>query len=358
MVSCAPGTVNIVEFGADTSAENNAEAIDKAIAAVAKGGTVVVPSGVFLSSTVHLKSNITLHLDEGATIKGVDDPGAYDSYIPTKDMSRYDSGAGTLNSNVSSDAAWNRALVLGVGVENVSITGPGGFDGSHVFDSTGEEHMRGPHTILFAESRNLRLEGFTVDCAANYATMGYEIENALYKDLRICQGWDGVHMRGAKNVVIEGCDLKTGDDCIAGGYWENVVVKNCRLNTSCNGFRLMQPVGSLEVFDTEIYGPGVYPHRTSGNHKTIFAMVVEPAAWGPAPGDVGTISIHDVAIRDLTEPVVVDLTHGAKGREIIMRNVVSTGIRGTATPLRSVDGVRFESEVVENCPVEQATPAE
>mgnify|MGYP003332776353 CR=1 FL=1 len=155
MVSCAPGTVNIVEFGADTSAENNAEAIDKAIAAVAKGGTVVVPSGVFLSSTVHLKSNITLHLDEGATIKGVDDPGAYDSYIPTKDMSRYDSGAGTLNSNVSSDAAWNRALVLGVGVENVSITGPGGFDGSHVFDSTGEEHMRGPHTILFAESRNL-----------------------------------------------------------------------------------------------------------------------------------------------------------------------------------------------------------
>ena len=36
----------------------------------AEAGTVVVPKGMFLIGTVRLASNVTLHLDEGAVLRG------------------------------------------------------------------------------------------------------------------------------------------------------------------------------------------------------------------------------------------------------------------------------------------------
>jgi polygalacturonase len=34
------------------------------------GGTVMVPAGVYLSGTIHLKSNLVLYIEAGATIPG------------------------------------------------------------------------------------------------------------------------------------------------------------------------------------------------------------------------------------------------------------------------------------------------
>jgi polygalacturonase len=57
----------------------NTDAIAKAIAAcnAAGGGRVVVPAGRFLTGAVHLKSNVNLHLAEGATLLFSTDPAHY-----------------------------------------------------------------------------------------------------------------------------------------------------------------------------------------------------------------------------------------------------------------------------------------
>jgi polygalacturonase len=65
-----PGrTFNFVDFGASQN-ENvkNTEAIRKAIQACSEagGGHVLIPSGHWLTGKIHLKSNIDLHLAEGA----------------------------------------------------------------------------------------------------------------------------------------------------------------------------------------------------------------------------------------------------------------------------------------------------
>src|SRR5690348_11789190 len=54
-------------------------AIDKAIdaAAAAGGGTVLFPAGNYLSVTIHLKSNVALYLDPGATIVAADPRDGY-----------------------------------------------------------------------------------------------------------------------------------------------------------------------------------------------------------------------------------------------------------------------------------------
>ncbi len=75
------GSFDIAKYGAvgDGNRLNSAainEAIDAAHAA--GGGTVYFPPGTWLSGSIHLKSNVTLFLEPGATILATSDPKAYD----------------------------------------------------------------------------------------------------------------------------------------------------------------------------------------------------------------------------------------------------------------------------------------
>ena len=66
-------TVSIVDFGAVSGVnELQTEKIQSAIDHCFKngGGVVEVPKGEFLTGGVRLRSNVTLHLLEGATLKG------------------------------------------------------------------------------------------------------------------------------------------------------------------------------------------------------------------------------------------------------------------------------------------------
>lgn len=325
-------------------------AINKAIAKAPEGATVVIPAGRYLTGTIHLKSHITLQLAEGAELVGSLNADDYDSYIPTKDMSRYDTGAGTRNSNVTSDARWTKALILGVGLEDVRIEGPGLIDGQHVEDPLGEESMRGPHGILLAECKNVCLEGINIVRASNYAILGYELEDATVLGTHISQGWDGVHIRGGKNVRVAGCDIKTGDDAIAGGYWTNMLIEDCQLNSSCNGLRIIEPCDGVTVKGCNIYGPGAYPHRTRlerpipdplpKGHDMIYGIVIEPGAWGDAPGDVSGIVIRDVTIDDTWAPVAYSMGPNNNCHDLLMENVTATHIRGVAQPINRQDCVK------------------
>src|SRR5262245_66061279 len=67
----------ITDYGAAADGKtDNTEAIRKSIAAcnAAGGGRVVVTPGVFLTGAIHLKSNVNLHIAEGATLKFIPDP--------------------------------------------------------------------------------------------------------------------------------------------------------------------------------------------------------------------------------------------------------------------------------------------
>ena len=104
----------ITRYGAVEGGEKiNTRAIAKAIEACnrAGGGRVVVPEGEWLTGPIHLKSNVNLHLQEGAVLRFSDNPADYLPAVMT-------SWEGLECYNYS-------PLVYAFGCENVAITGSG-----------------------------------------------------------------------------------------------------------------------------------------------------------------------------------------------------------------------------------------
>ncbi|WP_291586330.1 glycoside hydrolase family 28 protein [Bacteroides sp.] len=342
-------TYDIRKYGAKGDGKTiNTKAINATIEDCSSkgGGTVLIPKGKFLTGTIRLKSNITLYLDDEAVLKGTDIVSEYESYIPSKDLSKYDSGEGGDNANSSKDANWNKVLILASGISNFSIEGNGTVDGSHVYDPNGEEKMRGPHTIIIGESKNFSINNITVNCAANYALMAYEIQNAVFHNLEMNEGWDGIHIRGGKNIIIRNCKFQTGDDAIAGGFWENMVITDCYLNTSCNGIRMIMPATGLTISNCTFQGPGKYPHRTSKELRRtnmLSAILLQPGGWGKASGKIEDVHIHDITIDNVNNPFMFILNEGNNANNIITERVKATRINKYASSIESWRGGIFDN---------------
>ncbi len=80
---------NVLDYGAVGDGQtNNTKAINTAIETAAKngGGTVFFPAGDYLSFTIHLKSKITLHLDQGAVLIGDKEVNGAGYDLPEKEI--------------------------------------------------------------------------------------------------------------------------------------------------------------------------------------------------------------------------------------------------------------------------------
>src|SRR5689334_4229912 len=109
-------TFDIRRHGATTTADATA-AFRAAIDACARagGGRVVVPKGRFESGAIHLRSNVNLHLDDGATIAFSTEPAAY---LPAV-LTRYE-GVEVMNYS---------PFIYALDAHDIGVTGAGTLDG-------------------------------------------------------------------------------------------------------------------------------------------------------------------------------------------------------------------------------------
>ena len=348
--------VSIVSFGAvaDNDSVNNAECINRAIDSCASlgGGVVTVPEGVFTTGSIYLKSGVTLRLERGAVLKGSARIEDYAPLVTTLDLSEYESGRGTVNYNSATDPQWSLAMVFAVGADNAGIEGEGIIDGNDVRNPLGEEGMRGPHTVLLAGCGNVTFKDFTVRNSANYAFLGYRLDNALFDRLHINGGWDGIHLRGVDDVTISRCEMHTGDDAIAGGYWRGMKIENNMLNSSCNGIRMIMPADGLYVTGNEIYGPGEFEHITSHRTNSEAAIHLQPGGWGSAPGRVDNVVIKDNSVRGVLTPLCVTLSEDNTAGTITVENLVARDVTRMAMSVKSWGSALTDRVVMRHCDME------
>jgi hypothetical protein len=332
--AAATSTFNVRDRGAagdgktlDTAAINRTIEVCSA----AGGGQVLIPAGRYLTGTIQLKSNVTLLLEAGATIVGTSDLDQYKNFSPPGDTPLAD------------QVRWHRALILGDGVENVMIAGQGVIDGNKVADPQGEEGMRGPHAVLFGNSRQITLRDVSIRDAANYAVMLELTSDVTIRGVKITGGWDGIHFRGWKDrpcrdIQITDCELSTGDDCIAGWYWEDTLIDRCTINSSCNGLRLIGPAHKLILHDCLFYGPGRYEHRTSRDkHRTntLAGICLQPGAWGSTEGTVADVHISDVVMHDVASPLHIAAANRNRIESVTVDRLSATGAYRAATSIES-----------------------
>lgn len=297
------------------------------------GGTVRLEAGQWRVASLRLYDNTTLHLTAGVRLIASDDWRDYtDFHISTT--------LGYLKSPFL-QREWNlpdhyvNAPITAVDVENVAVVGEPGavIDGSDCFDPNGEEHFRGPMGMVFSRCRGVILRGYTYRNAANWCHQLDSCTNVVMEKVTVLGGHDGINIHHCVNVRIEGCDFRTGDDCVAGYDAENIVVRNCSLNTSCNSFRLGGR--NLLVDNCRFWGPGQYPHRASGRHNTLFAFAYYAFHYDENRFDSGGWVVRNCTFENLDSFIYYnyggDWNHNARPlTDLTLENVNITGLLGAS----------------------------
>jgi polygalacturonase len=284
---------NIVDYGAKEGVEDyKNDAINKAILACTEqgGGMVIIPTGVFYTGPITLKSNVNLHLEDGAILKFSTNP---EDYLPAV-LTRWEGW----------DCINYRPLIYAYGEINVAITGNGTLDGQASADNwwpwkgkpeygwkqgmesqewtsrgetpaerkanagrnrlakmeednvpyqqrimTFEDRLR-PSFVEPYNCKNVMLEGFTLINSPFWCLHPFMCENVIVRGVTVNSHGpnnDGCDPESCKNVLIEKCKFDTGDDCIAiksgknndGRLWkkpsENIIVRKCEMKDGHGG---------------------------------------------------------------------------------------------------------------------------
>jgi polygalacturonase len=198
------------------------------------GGEVLVPAGNYLTGALQLKSNVLLRLEKDAVIMG------------TADFADYPI------SQVRWEGKWIKghlALIYAFGAHHTGIVGPGKIMGNHALGGRPNEKypLRHPALIEPISCTNLRFEDFSTDYYLMWSMHPTYCQHLVFKNLTIRStggNGDGIDIDSCKHVVIDNCNISTGDDCISlksgrgmEGYsilytTEDVHISNCTLADS------------------------------------------------------------------------------------------------------------------------------
>ena len=190
--------------GSDTNETASIQAEIDAVAANG-GGRVTVAAGIHRVGGLLMRSNVELHLEEGAELNAV--TGLENYHLVERPYS---------------EGIWS-AIVMGVGVTNVAITGKGVINGRGGTwpEPTEEDFKRGcqeglrPRGIFFTEAKDIRLEDFTLRDSPCWGIVIKACDGLVAKRVKIDShaNWnnDGFDIE-AKNVLVEDCEADTGDD--------------------------------------------------------------------------------------------------------------------------------------------------
>lgn len=238
----------------------------------AGGGRVVVPAGTFLTGPIHLKSNVNLHVSEGATVLFDQNPSAY---LPAV-FSRWE-GMELMNYS---------PLIYAFEQENIAITGGGILDGqaddthwwmwkgrdpsegptqtearNRLFEMAEQgvpveervfgdgDHLR-PNFIQPYRCQNILIEGITIHRSPMWNVHPVLCQNVTVRGITVDTHGpnnDGCNPESCTDVLIEDCYFDTGDDCIAiksgrnadgrrvGVASSNIIVRNCEMKDGHGG---------------------------------------------------------------------------------------------------------------------------
>lgn len=365
--------VSVMDF------EKNQNVIQTAVDACAAvgGGTVIVPEGEWHTGKIHLQSNIHLQLEEGAKVVFSEDP---QDYLPVV-FTRWE---GIECYNYS-------PLIYAHGCENIQITGKGTLVGSgqrwwawkqtqqaaadrlyqmavdgvpveeRIF-GTEKDALR-PQFIQMIHCKNIFLEGFSIVDGPQWTIHPVYCENVVVRNVQVRttgHNTDGINPDSCRDVLIEGCMLETGDDCIA-------------INAGMNedGWRVNRPCENIEIRDCLMnggHGGIVIGSAVSGGVRNVYAhdckiqntmQGIRLKSMRGRGGYVKDVKIENIEIHNVSNQAVqINMFYESSTvmpktkapsvcKDIEIRNVSGSGSR-TAIQIKGLLEQPLEGIILEN----------
>ena len=279
---------NVRDFGAkgdgktlDTKAIQSA--IDKCFNE--KGGTVLIPAGEFLSGTLEIKSNVTLHIAASGKLLG----------SPKRED--YTAGKGVPPGN------GNIVFLYAVNAENVSVEGKGIVDGNGLAFYNGKGDNTGPgqngvggnfdrpHLFIFYQCNNLTLQNSFFKASAYHCIRILKCKQVHIDGIkiynRVNRNNDGFHFNDCEYVHVMNCDVQCQDDaCALFGSNKFVTITNCSFSTRWSVFRFGGGESqNIAVTNCLIYDSYGCPIKISAGRASIenftFSNIIMRNVTGP-----------------------------------------------------------------------------
>ena len=297
------------------------------------GGIVRFEKGVYVLSTVFLKSNVTIEISEGTELLGAE---SYYDYAQEEkvDYPIYQD---------SSHTYFHPSMFVGIDCENVGITGGGKIDMRSVWDEDGVRgeaiKHRGAKCIALKNCKNVEISHLEIYNATDLAVYFAGCENVDIYDIKMRVYIDGISPDNSKNVRIHDCDVEAGDDGIVfkSSYTLNrldicrdIRVWNCKIKSRCNAIK----------FGTETNGgfENVLIENIEIRQTRITGVSIESVDGAVIDG----ITVRNVKMVNVNAPIFIHVgkrMRGPAGREIgKIRNVTLENI--------TADGPYEEYEII------------
>jgi polygalacturonase len=356
-------TTSVVSFGAKGDGITlNTQNINKTIASVSQkgGGVVLIPSGLWLTGPIELKSNVNLHLKRDAILQFTDDFNQYK----------------LVQGNWEGQPAWrNQSPISGVNLENIAITGTGIIDGNGgawrmvkkdkltetqwktlvasggIVKADGkmwypsEKTVKGsntknagvieagktaadyedikdflrPNLLVLTSCKKVLLEGVTFQNSPAWNLHPLLCEDLTLRNLQVKNPWfaqngDGVDVESCKNVLIEGSTFDVGDDgiCIKSGRdeagrkrgvpTENVIVRNNVVYHAHGGFVIGSEMSggakNIWVYDCSFIGTdiGLRFKTTRGRGGVVENIYINNINMIDIPGEAILFDMYYAAV--------------------------------------------------------------
>ena len=224
------------------------------------GGTVVIPAGQWETGRIELKSNVNLHLSDGAELHF---SGMIKDYLPvvfTRDegIEIYSLGACIYAHKAENIALTGRGKLVGASTDceiyqnnkakalNIEVITKNGeqpleeriYDGIH---NNGEVFL--PKTIAPIDCQNVLIEGLTLEHGLYWNVVAQYCDGVIIRGVTVSSfghgRTDGVDIESTRNALVEYCSLDCQDDCYTmksgrgidgvrvGRPTDRVIVRNC-----------------------------------------------------------------------------------------------------------------------------------
>lgn len=299
----------ITEYGAIGDGQTkNTKAIAKTIDTCDKagGGSVVIPSGIWITGPIVLKSNINLHLERGAVIifsTVIDDyPMIETSFEGLKSIRRQSPISGRNIKNIAitgggiidgsggvwrpvkkfklREKEWNKLVKSGGAVDkagNIWYPSKAALNGAKTVYELKKKNapidayaavreFNRPVMVSLVKCKNVLLDGPTFQNSPAWNIHPLMCENMVIRNITVRNPWfsqngDGIDLESCKNVALYNCSFDVGDDamCMKSGKDENGRLRGI-------------PTENIAIWDCTVYhghGGFVIGSEMSGGARNI-----------------------------------------------------------------------------------------